>query len=73
MAADRATELRNQRLAFERAMRDGVTIADAQRALAEQSWTDADRRLANRRCGTVAPVSAAEPGDEGRPLQWWQK
>jgi hypothetical protein len=70
MAGQRPSEadrLRQSRLIFQRALREGTTMAEARDAETRARWADADRRLAAR-CGTQAP---AEPGD--RPTLWYQR
>lgn len=52
---------------FQRAVRENTTVEEARRREAEDRWTDSQRRLADRRCGTRAD-------DEKRPdpMGWWK-
>lgn len=61
----RAHEARMAREQFQRALAAGVTIEQLRRREAETRWQDADRRLAERRCGTV--------DEGGRELAWYQR
>lgn len=65
---DEIERVRRCRVAFQRAMRDGTSVTDAAQAVSRERWEDADRRLAQKRCGT-----SAEPEDAPHELQWWQK
>lgn len=68
-AADReVARLRACRLAFERALRDGVTVEEGRRRNAREAWAATDARLKRLRCGTVD----TEDGGE-QPLAWWQR
>lgn len=53
-AASEADRLRRCRELFERAQAANVTMAEAQRREREERWAELDRRLAAKRCGTVA-------------------
>ena len=66
-AEPEADRLRRCRAVFERALADGVDMAEAKRRLRADRWAEANARLAAKRCGTVA-------GEEGgRELAWFQR
>lgn len=64
-AQPEAGRIRARRELFQRALRDNVTLAEAQRRAAAERWAVTDASLAKRRAGAVE--------DEGRPLAWWQQ
>lgn len=68
-ASSEAVRLRHARELFERAVADGVDMTEAKRRLRADRWADADRALAEKRCGTR--VVAVEEG--GRELAWFQR
>ncbi len=67
-AGDEAARLRRCRLLFEQAQTAHCSMGEALRREVEARWAAADRRLVDRRCGTVDAST-----DEGRPLDWWQR
>jgi hypothetical protein len=78
--AGRVTEadrLRQCRLIFDRAMRDGTSTVAAREALAREHWRAIEARLS--RCGTQDTGSAPEPSpalDDDRreqPQFYWQR
>jgi hypothetical protein len=80
LVSGRAQELRAARELFERATRDGVSMAEARRRIHEERWQAISGRLARRAagslCGTEAPafVQVELPIDDSNEgLQWWQK
>lgn len=65
MGVDRATELRDARELFQRAMREGIGMAEAKARRAAERHAAASARLAARqRCGTEArPDCTCQGGD----------
>jgi hypothetical protein len=62
-----AERLRECRMIFERALADGVGMAEARQRIAADRWKASERRLAERRCGTAADADhhtgrAIQPG-----------
>lgn len=74
VASDQARRLARHRVEFQRAIDDGVSLAEAKRRIAEDRWLAAQRKL-QAKCGTAA--GAVLPPRRGTPdeipEQWWQR
>lgn len=70
-----AERMREHRLLFERAVRDRLSLRDAQTAAARERWERATGLTvlpANRRdaCGTAAQPQQTDTAEQRSPL-WW--
>lgn len=72
---DPVARMARHRAAMTLALAEGLSLKAATDRLAHERWLKIRASLKRSQCGTGAPVSAtdADPTEQDRPEQWWQR